>query len=82
MGSMNKGAFYDRTVVKLTNIMLTCTPNKTQPAVLGMLQHLSSSKPNISKMILSSRSTDTCAGMSQEVANVLVTAVKIQMQNK
>jgi hypothetical protein len=82
MGSTNKGEFHDRTVNKLTQIMMEGTPNKTQPAAIGVLEDLSSNKYNVSKMIFSSRSTNTGASMSQEVANVLVNAEKIRRQNK
>ena len=82
MESTNEEAFHARMIVKLTDIMIAGTPSKTQPAALGVLQQLSSSESNVSKIIFSSRLTDTGAGMSQDVANVLVTAEKIRMQNK
>lgn len=82
MESTNEEAFHSRTIVKLTNIMLAGTPNKTQPAALGVLQQLSSSEPSVSKIIFSSRLTNTGSGMSQDVADVLVTTEKIRMQNK
>jgi hypothetical protein len=81
MGSTNKGEFHDRTVNKLTQIMMDGTPNKTQPAVIVVLEDLSSDNSNVSKTIFSSRLSNTSAGMSQEVANVLVNAAKIRRQN-
>jgi hypothetical protein len=82
MESMNEEAFRGRTIVKLTDIMIAGTPSKTQPAALGVLQQLSSSEPNVTKIIFSSRLTNTGTGMSQVVADVLVTAEKIRLQNK
>lgn len=84
MESTDGEKFHARTVEQLTKILTNGTPDKTQPAALGVLENLSSKESNISKTIVSSRVINgtTALGMSQDVAQMLVNAEKVANARK